>query len=492
MGPAVLVPGGVSGHNLGGMLQLYELNVRTWRTERSAQLGRPATLDDLTDDVLDDLVETGFTWLYLFGLWPTGPLARGAAIADRQLGEYLGHVLPGFHPDDVAGSPQAPAGYAADPDLGGDAALARLRHRARASGLSLMLDVFPNHVGLDHPWVTTHPSWFIRGDEAALNARPDAHVRLGDHVFCHGRDPFFAPWRATAQLDFANPAVQEAVTAQLVAVAARCDGLRCDLAMLLLEDVFAGTWGRRVPQFWPRAIAAVRALHPGTLFVAEVYWDREYDLQQTGFDYTYDKRLYDRLLIGDAGGIRAHLGAAIEYQRRTVRFLENHNEPRAAARFRNSDHHRGALFITGMVPGMLLCHHGQEDGRVLHTSLPACRRPPEPGSSPHRDAYRDLMYLLGESARMHGTWSLLPARGDAPLIACLWTQQSHHGLLVVVNASWHPVQAAVDATPLAGRDGRFQEVFSGTSWELAASDLRQGLTVELPAWGTLAVRVMGR
>ena len=477
------------------MHQLYELNVRTWRTERSAVIGRSATLDDLSDDFLDELVEAGFTWLYLLGVWPTGPLARKVAQDDRHLTGYLRGVLPDFGADDLTGSPQAPLGYAVDPALGGDAALGRLRHRARAAGLSLMLDIFPNQVGLDHPWTVEHPDWFIRGDERALRERPDAHVRLGEHIFCHGRDPFFAPWRATVQLDYGNDPVQQAMLEDIAAVAAKCDGLRCDLAMLLLPDVFGSTWGRKIKPFWPSCIERVRAEHPGTLFVAEVYWNREYDLQQAGFDFTYDKILYDRLLAGDAASIRAHLGANLDYQRRCVRFLENHNEQRAAARFPHPDHHRGALFITGMVPGMLLCHHGQEDGRVLHASLPACRRPPEDGRDEHRANHRDLLHLLGESARMHGEWKLLTARGDQrnPVVCCLWTQQAHVGLLVAVNASWQPCRSAVDAGPLAGRDQRFQEVFGGADWELSAADLRHhGLIVDLPAWGTLAVRVCTR
>jgi hypothetical protein len=282
------------------------------------------------------------------------------------------------------------------------------------------------------------------------------------------------------------------MTDVITTVAARCDGLRCDLAMLLLPDVFANTWGRTMPSFWPECIGRVRSQHPGTLFVAEAYWNREWDLQQAGFDLTYDKILYDRLLTGDAASIRAHLGAALDYQRRCVRFLENHNEQRAAAKFQNPDHHRGALFITGMVPGMLLCHHGQEDGRLLHASLPAARRPAETGSSAHRSAYRDLMYLLGESARMHGEWRLLHPRNDQPLVACLWTQQAHHALLVVVNASWQPCRAAVDAGPLAGHDCHFQEVFTGSCWDLSGDDLRHGLTLDLAPWGTLAVRVSVR
>lgn len=474
------------------MQQLYELNVRTWASERTADLGRPATLDDLPDSVLEHLAEHGFTWLYLMGVWPTGAAARSASIADVSLRQYLVSVLPGASDDDICGSPLAPAEYVADPAIGGEPALERLRDRARSYGLSLMLDFVPNHVGLDHPWVHQHPDWFVRGDDVLLAREPDAWVKLDGQVFAHGRDPFFAPWRSTVQLNYANPAVHDAMIRQAADIAGRCDGLRCDVAMLLLPDVFAGTWRREIPPFWKRCLDEVRALHPGTLFMAEVYWNREYELQQAGFDFTYDKILYDRLLSGDPESIKAHLRASPDYQGHCVRFIENHEEQRAAARFPNPDHHRGALFITGMAPGMLLCHFGQEDGRALHSSLHARRRPPEAGSDPHRAAYRDLLRLLGEPARQDGSWSLLECRGGGPVVGMLWSLQSHHNLLIAVNASWGHTACTLDLGLLATRGGQFQDVLGGGQpFSADANQLReQGLRLELPPWGTVAYRIM--
>lgn len=474
------------------MQQLYELNVRTWASERSAELGRPATLDDLPDTTLEHLAEHGFTWLYLMGVWPTGPLARSASLNDVSLRQYLVSVLPAASDNDICGSPLSPADYTADPAIGGDAALERLRDRARSYGLSLMLDFVPNHVGLDHRWLLEHPDWFVRGDEAAAVREPDAWIRLGGQVFAHGRDPFFAPWRSTVQLDYANPAVHAAMIRQAADIAGRCDGLRCDVAMLLLPDVFSGTWRREMPTFWKRCLDEVRALHPGTLFMAEVYWNREYELQQAGFDFTYDKILYDRLLSGDPESIKGHLRASPDYQGHCVRFIENHEEQRAAARFPNPDHHRGALFITGMAPGMLLCHFGQEDGRALHSSLHASRRPPEAGSDPHRQAYRDLLRLLSEPARQDGTWSLLESRGGSPVIGMLWSLQSHHSLLIAVNASWGHASCRLDLTALAGRGGQFQELFgNGQGFTIEGDMLRdQGLPIGLPPWGTVAYRIL--
>jgi len=476
------------------MHQLYELNVRTWGSDRTRELGRTATLHDLSYEFLDHLVENGFTLLYLLGVWPTGPLSRQIALNDEPLKQYLGAVLPEFCEADLCGSPLAPMSYHVPSALGGDEALADLRARAQSAGLSLMLDFIPNHVGLDHAWAVEHPDYFVLGNDYLLRQQPDAYIKLHGRVFAHGRDPFFAPWRNTLQLDYSNPACLEAMMQTASGIAARCDGLRCDEAMLLLPDVFQSTWSRPIPPFWRPCLDRVRAEHPGTIFMAEVYWNREYELQQVGFDLTYDKILYDRLLSDDAESIRAHLRAAIDYQMHCVRFLENDDEQRAAARFPFPDHHRGALFITGMVPGMLLCHHGQEDGRRLHASLHCSRRPPEEGSEPHRSAYRELMTLLSEPARHDGTFQLLEPRNDRSrsLVACLWTLASHHWLLVIVNASWQPTQGAVEPGPMATRDCQFQDYLGGGPIYTEKAELlaQKGIEVALGPWGAQVFRIM--
>ena len=476
------------------MHQVYELNARTWRTERSLELGRQATLDDLDYGFLDHLVESGFTWLYLTSVWPSGPQVRAFALADPELRTQLTAILVNFNDGDVAGSPTAIAGYAVKPELGGDAALDRLRHRARTSGLSLMLDFIPNQVGIDHPWAVSEPQHLIQGSEDDLRRAPLSYIKVGEQIFAHGRDPNFPAWRDTLQIDFSRTATQEAVIRMASSVAARCDGLRCEEAMLLLPDVFQGTWGRPIEPFWRRCIDTVRSEHPGTLFLAEVYWNKEYELQQLGFDFTYDKILYDRLLTDHAESIRAHLRAVPEYQKHLVRFLENSGEQRAAATFASIDHHRGALFLTGMVPGMLLCHYGQEDGRRMHSPHRARRRPPEEGSSFHRRAYRELMHLLAEPARHEGTWQLLEPfdQGGRSLIGCLWTLPGYHSLVLVVNASWTHVTGAVQAGILAERDCQFSDcLVAGPARIVKAEVLRgEGLRLSLPPWGVQTWRVM--
>ncbi len=476
------------------MQQLYELNIRTWLKERQLELGRPVTLDDVSNDLLDELVEHGFTWVYLIGVWPTGPLSRQASINDDLIRNYLATTLGTITNDDICGSPFAPQAYSVCPTLGGDEALARFRERARSAGLSLMLDFVPNHIGLDHPWVTEHPDYCVYGDEQKLAAQPNAYCRLGNHILAHGRDPFFAPWRNSIQLDYSNPAVPETMMTVASDIAGKCDGLRCDLAMLLLQDVFENTWKRPMQPFWKRCLTHVRSEHPGTLFMAEVYWNREYELQQAGFDFTFDKILYDRLLSGDAESIRAHLRAAPEYQNHCVRFLENHTEQRAAARFTNPEHHRSALLLTSMVPGMLLFNQGQAEGRRLHASYHCNRRPTEEGSAQHRQAYLDLMHVISESARQHGSWRLLEPQQPVhnSLIGCLWSSPGHHDLLLIVNASWEPVSGSVQAGPLAERDNQFHDCLLGGQPQLLKSSTltHHGIQVNLPPWGSVVYRIL--
>src|SRR4029453_14877624 len=206
----------------------------------------------------------------------------------------------------------------------------------------LMLDFVPNHMALDHPWVESHPEYFIAGTDADLQREPRNYTRIGrassQRILAYGRDPYFSGWPDTLQLDYSNPATQQAMSAELARIAGQCDGVRCDMAMLVLPDVFERTWGRRPEPFWARTIPKVRDKVPGFCFMAEVYWDLEWTMQHEGFDYAYDKRLYDRLREGHARPVREHFHAGRDYKNKRARFLQNHGAPRAAATFAPGEH----------------------------------------------------------------------------------------------------------------------------------------------------------
>jgi glycosidase len=333
---------------------LYQVNTRVWLTELSRTLGHRVRLDDIPDAELDRLASLGFDWIWLLSVWQTGSEAQQVSRTNPEWRREFQETLPDLSEEDIPGSGFAITGYTVHRDLGGDAALARLRERLQRRGLKLMLDFVPNHMGLGHPWINDHPEHFVQGTELDRAKAPQNYVwvkrQQGDILFAHGRDPYFPGWPDTLQLNYANPATQEAMIGELLKISKQCDGLRCDMAMLVLPDVFERTWGRRAPLFWPVATERVRQQVPGFCFMAEVYWDLEWTMQQQGFDYAYDKRLYDRLREGHAEPIRGHLHAGLDYQDKLARFLENHDEPRAAATF-PSDMHEAAAVITFLAPG---------------------------------------------------------------------------------------------------------------------------------------------
>ena len=311
---------------------LYQVNTRVFLQERGMALGRAATLDDVPDDFLDDVAAKGFTWVWFLGVWQTGPIGREVSRTNPGLRDECRRELPDLREQDITGSPFAIAAYKTHEDFGGDTALRHLRQRLVRRGLKLLLDFVPNHTARDHRWVTAHPEYYVPGSDADLAREPQNYARVDADgrgkrgqggqpapVLAYGRDPYFAGWPDTFQLNYRHAGCREAQLVELGAVADRCDGVRCDMAMLLQPEIIKRTWGDRAlprdglpPQdeaFWPDAIKAIRRRHPQFLFIAEVYWDMEFELQQAGFDLTYDKRLYDRLLAGAAGPVREHLWA---------------------------------------------------------------------------------------------------------------------------------------------------------------------------------------
>nr|MCU0709979.1 alpha-amylase family glycosyl hydrolase [Pirellula sp.] len=254
---------------------LYQVNTRVWLTELSRVMGREATLDDIPDSELDRWAEQGFDWIWFLSVWQTGPTAQQVSRNKPEWRQEFEETLPDLCDQDIAGSGFAITGYTVHPNLGGDAALARLRDRLRRRGLKLMLDFVPNHMGLGHPWIESHPEFFICGTEQDLANAPLNYTRIvrqgGEQVFAYGRDPYFAGWPDTLQLNYANPALQEAMINELLRISLQCDGVRCDMAMLVLPEVFERTWGQKAPLFWPNAIQKVRSQVPGFTFMAEVY-----------------------------------------------------------------------------------------------------------------------------------------------------------------------------------------------------------------------------
>ena len=306
---------------------LYQINTRVYAHSR--RWGGSGTLDDIPDTELDELARMGFDWVYLLGVWQTGVAGRKISQSIPELLREFREVLDDLRPEDICGSCFAIKSYRVRSDLGGNAALKRFRKRLSQRGLRLMLDFVPNHTARDHPWVRAHPDYYVHGTQDQLVQQSHNYTRLektpGAAGWADGRDPHFPGWSDTLQLNYGNPELGQAMVGELVKVAALCDGVRCDMAMLLLPDVFQRTWGIPAAPFWPRAIQEVRSIYPGFVTMAEVYWDLERLMQQQGFDYTYAKRLYDLLRERDSRPVRQHFGATLDYQSKSARFFTASN-----------------------------------------------------------------------------------------------------------------------------------------------------------------------
>jgi hypothetical protein len=476
---------------------LYQINTRVLLTELSQGLGRPATLDDIPDDELDRLAKMGFDWAWFLSVWQTGQAGQRISRTNPEWRREFQETLPDLREEDIAGSGFAITGYTAHALLGGDAALVRLRERLRQRDLRLLLDFVPNHTGLDHPWVENHPDYYIQGTEADLARAPQNYAWVkraqADLLLAHGRDPYFPGWPDTLQLDYGNPATQEAMIAELVKIAGLCDGVRCDMAMLVLPEVFERTWNIRAQPFWPRATQRVRERVSDFCFMAEVYWDLEWVLQHQGFDYTYDKRLYDRLRDGSARAVREHFHAGLDYQSKLARFLENHDEPRAAATF-PAGVHQAAAVITFLSPGLRFFHQGQFQGRKKRISPHLCRGPVEPTDQKLHQFYERLLSVLQQPLVREGQWRLLdctPAwEGNWTwdcFLAFAWQGPGGERLLVTVNYAPNQSQCYVRLpfTDLGGCQWRLKDQMEQVVYDRDGSDLQsRGFYLDVPPWQT--------
>jgi hypothetical protein len=474
---------------------LYQINTRVYLTNLSRELGRAATLDDIPAEELDRIAGNGFDWVWFLGVWQTGAAGRSVSLQNPEWRHEFQTLLPDVSDQDVCGSCFSIRSYSVHSDFGGNSALERLRARVRERGMRLLLDFVPNHTAPDHPWVQQHREYYVHGTDSQLEREPQNYTRIatpsGPLVLAYGRDPYFSGWPDTLQLNYANPDLQEAMAGELEQIASMSDGVRCDMAMLILPDVFERTWGLRPASFWPGAIARARARKPGFVFMAEVYWDLEWTLQQQGFDYTYDKRLYDRLREGHARPVRDHFRADMGFQRRSARFLENHDEPRAAATFPDGTHQAAAI-LTFLCSGLRFIHQGQMEGFTQRIPVHLGRGPAEPTDSDLRGFYDRLLRCLRHPG-FQGDWQLLecsPAwEGNWTwdcFISFAWRAQNQPPLIVVVNYAPNQSQCYLQLPfdQLKDKAVRLRDLMGSAVYERSGDEIRsRGLYLDLPAWG---------
>ena len=481
---------------------LYEINAWVWLEELSAKLGRSIGLRDVPDAQWDRLRSLGFDFVYLMGVWKRSAIGRRMFRTNAADFAQFDAALPGWQMADVVGSPYSIQGYSPDPRIGTFDDLHEVHHKLRARGMGLILDFVPNHTGFDHPWVREHPERYVLGGEQDFRRNPEAFYLLesdsGQTLFvARGKDPYFAPWRDVAQLNYFNPDCRAGMMEVLKIIAQYCDGVRCDMAMLVTNEVFSRTWGDflsswPIPstEFWQEATAQLSEF----VWLAEVYWDMEWRMQQLGFDFTYDKRLYDRLIGASPADVRSHLTADLSYQSKLARFLENHDEPRAAAVFSREKIASMALLLSTL-PGMRFYHHGQLEGRKIRVPMPLARAAEEPVDRGMREVYERLLRFADKDVFHTGAWDSLEIRaaGDdsfGDLIAYRW-RSANDCALIVLNLGNRTAQGMVREAD-AGESQRctYADLVTGNQYvyERAAVS-RDGLYVRLAPYQAHAFSV---
>ena len=473
--------------------KLYEINTWVWLSDLSEKYRKSIDLGCVPSAEWDAIANYGFDAVWMMGVWERSIAGITIANRNKNLVDDFRRGLPDFQQKDNVGSAYCIRRYVADQHVGGPEGLAMARAELSKRGMNLLLDFVPNHVAPDHPWVTEHVDYFVHGTVDDARQNPAAFISVNGTCCACGRDPFFPPWPDVLQMNIFSAQLRRAVIETISGIATQCDGIRCDMAMLVLNSIFERTWRtlagpRPATEYWTDVIGTNKSRLRGFLFIAEAYWDLEWQLQQLGFDFCYDKKLYDRLEHNSAESVRLHLCADMAYQNRLLRFIENHDEPRASTTFPPAKE-RAAAVTSFTLPGAKLFHEGQFEGRKVRVPVFLGRRPQEPVDQGLREFYAKLLAALNQPLFHTGEWRLCDRSGWPDnasfqnLVAWSWSTDLDH-CLIAVNLSDAPVQAMIHVPWTAHQTWEMTDVFSNTTYKRDGDEIgTRGLYVELPAWG---------
>ena len=426
--------------------KIYEINTRVW-IKRFYSNNKKVNLDEIPLSYWEELAELGIDYIWLMGVWKINPSTIKEYCLHPDLKKEYTNALKDWKEEDVIGSPYAIDKYELNPILGDEKTLLTVKQTLNNLGMKLILDFVPNHFSVHSSLIKSDPYIFL--ETSKENYESDKHTFFRtdeDRYFAHGRDPFYPAWLDTAQVNYFRLKSREYMVKVLLHIATMCDGVRCDMAMLDLNNIFINTWSGVLQQqnvekpkeeFWNVVIDLVKNISPSFIFVAEAYWDLEWELQQLGFDYTYDKELTDRLEGGIVKDIRDHLLADYEYQCKSVRFIENHDEQRSKSVY-GKIRVQAAAVVISTIKGMRFYHDGQTEGKKIKIPVQLGREPEEPVSKVINNFYKKLFEITKHDVFTKGDWSLIKDveswEGNGThqnILAWMWKYSSEKRLVVV-------------------------------------------------------------
>ena len=267
------------------------------------------------------------------------------------------------------------------------------------------------------------------------------------------------------------------------------------MAMLMTNKVFTKTWGEKAGQipeteFWEEIIPVVKNKFPNFKFIAEVYWDMEWELQQQGFDFCYDKRLYERFANENANTIMEHLKGDLNYQNKLVRFIENHDEMRAVEKF-GMNKSQAAALIALTIPGARLVHEGQMEGLKIKLPVQLGRRQAEVINQVLLNFYQNLLNIILGKEFANTNWSLCRINPVDSIDSSFKNIISYYWwiddkcLLIVVNFSSHFSKAhiGIDTIDFGSENWKFTDLLNRKEFQYEGKNLEEyGLYIELEAW----------
>ena len=479
--------------------RLLEINARIW----IKRFGSDCTLASVPDEEIAKWKELGFDMIWLMGVWNNNKSAIEEYCFEPNLISSYNNALRDWQKEDVIGSPYSIDKYEVNSLLGTKADLLAFKKRLNDAGIKLILDFVCNHFSAKSSLIWTNKEIFLPADENIFKNDPYTFYPSpanSKEYLAHGRDPLFPPWKDTVQVNLYSIEARKYLTSVLIELTELCDGVRCDMAMLPLNNIFYNTWigvikkyGFEKPEkeFWEEAIISVKNKRDDFIFIAETYWDLEWQLQNLGFDFTYDKRLTDRLAFGDVHSIIEHLQAEKDYQQKSVRFLENHDEDRAIIKF-GRERSIAAAVIISTISGIAFYFDGQCEGRKIKLPVQLGREPEEKQDEKIKEFYRILFRITKADVFRNGNWKLLETNSAADndytydnMLAWEWRLDNELRIVVVnYNNSTSRCRLKFEVKPNSN-ELVLSDLLNQTTYKRSVKEiLEKGLFVELKAYNS--------